>query len=247
MTNRPLDPGWWLGPDGVSHPPGLDPESQPEPLVGASPPPEFGQPDPQPLPSPPSSGDFPSREGLSGGRKPHRASKEALRDGVINLARGADRPSAVVQHGVAAVRSALTDSGLAKEDKKTGELHVKKLGLAKAALRPTKTLRKAVDGAALGDHVRALREHAASLPTSSEQSQDSQLGPNASERVRGTDTGGSASTALPQGPIAGWNPDPEGMYEYRYWDGREWTDHVSSGGVVTSHRMFSPAEPPAPN
>lgn len=28
-----------------------------------------------------------------------------------------------------------------------------------------------------------------------------------------------------------WYPDPNGRAEYRYWDGEQWTDRVSSGGV----------------
>jgi hypothetical protein len=33
------------------------------------------------------------------------------------------------------------------------------------------------------------------------------------------------------------------MFQYRYWDGREWTDNVSSNGVSTLHRMGSPPAP----
>jgi uncharacterized protein YxjI len=29
---------------------------------------------------------------------------------------------------------------------------------------------------------------------------------------------------------AGWYPDPAGRHEHRYWDGAQWTDHVSSHG-----------------
>ena len=29
---------------------------------------------------------------------------------------------------------------------------------------------------------------------------------------------------------AGWQPDPTGRYQYRYWDGRAWTDHVATDG-----------------
>jgi hypothetical protein len=29
---------------------------------------------------------------------------------------------------------------------------------------------------------------------------------------------------------AGWYPDPAGRYELRYWDGGQWTEHVSRGG-----------------
>lgn len=31
-------------------------------------------------------------------------------------------------------------------------------------------------------------------------------------------------------PPAGWHPDPERRYEHRYWDGRRWTEHVSTAG-----------------
>ena len=26
---------------------------------------------------------------------------------------------------------------------------------------------------------------------------------------------------------AGWQPDPRGRHEYRYWDGTQWTDHTA--------------------
>ena len=32
-------------------------------------------------------------------------------------------------------------------------------------------------------------------------------------------------------PPAGWNADPTGRHELRYWDGRVWTPDVSDGGV----------------
>jgi uncharacterized protein (AIM24 family) len=36
------------------------------------------------------------------------------------------------------------------------------------------------------------------------------------------------------GPGAGsWQPDPEGRYEYRWWDGQRWTDQVSHRGQVS--------------
>lgn len=31
---------------------------------------------------------------------------------------------------------------------------------------------------------------------------------------------------------AAWHPDPLGRFHYRYWDGAEWTEHVSTNGVV---------------
>jgi hypothetical protein len=33
---------------------------------------------------------------------------------------------------------------------------------------------------------------------------------------------------------AGWQPDPRGRHEYRYWDGKQWTDHVSDKGQVST-------------
>jgi hypothetical protein len=47
--------------------------------------------------------------------------------------------------------NALIESKVAKIDKKTGKLKVRKLGVAKAAIRPRQTVRQAMDGAALGD------------------------------------------------------------------------------------------------
>lgn len=52
-----------------------------------------------------------------------------------------------VKKGVHAALGALETSGLAKVDRSSGEIKVKKLGLAKAAFRPGKTLRKAINGA----------------------------------------------------------------------------------------------------
>lgn len=40
----------------------------------------------------------------------------------------------------------------------------------------------------------------------------------------------------------GWHPDPSGRHELRYWDGREWTEHVSDRGITS----LSPLQPPAP-
>lgn len=31
-------------------------------------------------------------------------------------------------------------------------------------------------------------------------------------------------------PAAAWHPDPSGRHQYRYWDGVQWTSHVSDDG-----------------
>src|SRR5918992_1655849 len=51
-------------------------------------------------------------------------------------------------------------------------------------------------------------------------------------------------------PTPGWNPDPTGRHEYRYWDGGNWTDDVSDNGVTAVDPIDGPApfggEPTAP-
>jgi hypothetical protein len=34
------------------------------------------------------------------------------------------------------------------------------------------------------------------------------------------------------GVLPGWHPDPSGRYQFRYWSGNRWTEHVSSGGAA---------------
>ncbi len=34
----------------------------------------------------------------------------------------------------------------------------------------------------------------------------------------------------PKSPPEGWQHDPTGHYEFRYWDGSQWTVHVATGG-----------------
>jgi uncharacterized protein (AIM24 family) len=43
------------------------------------------------------------------------------------------------------------------------------------------------------------------------------------------------------GPHSGsWQPDPEGRYEFRWWDGRQWTDQVSQQGHVIRAPLGAP-------
>lgn len=44
-------------------------------------------------------------------------------------------------------------------------------------------------------------------------------------------------------PLFGWYPDPEGVHEERYWDGRSWTETVRDAGV-TSTAPLGPVQPP---
>jgi len=42
-----------------------------------------------------------------------------------------------------------------------------------------------------------------------------------------------------------WRPDPTGRFQHRYWDGAQWTDHVSNAGVASTDPYAAPsaAEP----
>ncbi|MBM3799448.1 MAG: DUF2510 domain-containing protein [Actinobacteria bacterium] len=48
----------------------------------------------------------------------------------------------------------------------------------------------------------------------------------------------SSPTSTPTVP-ADWYKDPAGRYDYRYWDGAKWTEHVSRAGTI--HK-----DPPTP-
>lgn len=37
---------------------------------------------------------------------------------------------------------------------------------------------------------------------------------------------------------AAWHPDPTGRHELRYWDGSQWTDHVSDQGVQSTNPLY---------
>ena len=40
----------------------------------------------------------------------------------------------------------------------------------------------------------------------------------------------AAPTTASNGAPAAWYADPSGRFELRYWDGKEWTEHVARGG-----------------
>ena len=41
-----------------------------------------------------------------------------------------------------------------------------------------------------------------------------------------------------------WAPDPSGRYQYRYWDGVQWTDRVATDGQAAIDPL--PSTPPSP-
>ncbi|WP_454791357.1 AIM24 family protein [Mycolicibacterium lutetiense] len=47
-------------------------------------------------------------------------------------------------------------------------------------------------------------------------------------------------------PQPGWLPDPEGRYEYRWWDGQSWTDQVSHQGQAGRAPMGAAPRQPRP-
>jgi hypothetical protein len=44
----------------------------------------------------------------------------------------------------------------------------------------------------------------------------------------------------------GWYADPSGAFDHRYWDGTQWTEHVSRGGVATTAPVVPPDWYPDP-
>jgi hypothetical protein len=42
--------------------------------------------------------------------------------------------------------------------------------------------------------------------------------------------------------LSGWYPDPEGRHEYRYWDGRAWSDNVADAGQSVVAPLASPGQ-----
>lgn len=45
----------------------------------------------------------------------------------------------------------------------------------------------------------------------------------------------------------GWQPDPSGKHDHRYWDGSQWTDNVSDGGVASTDPYDAGAAAGAPD
>jgi hypothetical protein len=102
-------------------------------------------------------------------------------DAVRNRARQAQQHvnPVALQHGIESVHGALTEARLAKVDKDTGRLKIRKLGVAQAALRPAKAMRQVIDGAAVYEHLRAYNESARPGPQGAAGSDSQAGGPDA--------------------------------------------------------------------
>ncbi len=62
--------------------------------------------------------------------------------------------------------------------------------------------------------------------------QEGAAGPFASATATTAATAATVGAGDPGGPPPpGWHPDPSGRHEHRFWDGHEWTRHVTSGGA----------------
>lgn len=50
-------------------------------------------------------------------------------------------------------------------------------------------------------------------------------------RATTSDDGSAATTRTAEAAApAAWYPDPSGRFELRYWNGRQWSEHVARGG-----------------
>jgi hypothetical protein len=45
-------------------------------------------------------------------------------------------------------------------------------------------------------------------------------------------TGSGGSATAPEVSPPAWHPDPSGRFQFRWWDGSEWTSHVATNGQV---------------
>jgi hypothetical protein len=102
-----------------------------------------------------------------------------------------------LQHGIESVQGALTGANIAKVDKKTGKVKVRKLGVAKAALRPAKTVRDAIDGASVSEHLRAYNESSAARVGGAASGTGAAAGP-----ATGSGTGSAATGSTGTGSTA---------------------------------------------
>ena len=87
----------------------------------------------------------------------HASQGLAAITGHVKTAKDSINPK-TLQHGLESIQGALTAAQIAKIDKKTGKLKLRKVGTAKAALRPRKTIKRAIDGASLTQHLKAITD-----------------------------------------------------------------------------------------
>jgi len=121
----------------------------------------------------------------------------------------------VLQHGIEAIQGALTEAQIAKRDK-AGKLKIRKFGAAKAALRPSKTLRRALEGAALPEHLKTFNQQVYGK------------GVDSPDHERATPDIQSNRGEPTMASVAGWYADPTGKAELRYWDGSAWTQRTKN-------------------
>jgi uncharacterized protein YxjI len=55
-----------------------------------------------------------------------------------------------------------------------------------------------------------------------------------SDQHAGDTTPAAPATVEPSAHPPAWHPDPQGRHQLRWWDGQQWTDHVSSNGVSST-------------
>jgi uncharacterized protein YxjI len=56
--------------------------------------------------------------------------------------------------------------------------------------------------------------------------------------------GGRPARAAPGTAAPNWYPDPHGRHQYRWFDGKQWTEHVSSNGQQTVDPLQAPGQVP---
>src|SRR5687767_5781002 len=59
--------------------------------------------------------------------------------------------------------------------------------------------------------------------------------------------GERATAADPEPPAPNWYPDPGRSGGFRYWDGRQWTEHTAAGPAAAGGGWPAPAVSPRPD
>lgn len=69
----------------------------------------------------------------------------------------------------------------------------------------------------------------APIPTSVSEQSTPVFSDSGTGAIEEPDPGQAVSGGSPYSPPA-WHPDPSGRFHYRWWDGHQWTSHVSTDG-----------------
>ena len=120
-------------------------------------------------------------------------------------------------------REASGAAGVPADEPSTAEPTITPAPAPEPAPEPAESEREPMTGATTG----AIIPEPAAEPASAGEPAAAAINPTtAAAENPTTDTAAAGAGAAP----AGWYADPSGRFELRYWDGGQWTEHVSRAG-----------------